>query len=405
MRTIAALLALTTALSAQAQLREGEFKIEFPHELIGFRSKGKVVTPSSFPTLDDLEKRLSEPKTSAVLFFKLYEDEHNHYGPKFSPDGRELAFLRADINRRTSKIRRLRFGTGEKPETLQKAFADSYDYMFEWGPRYEWLAKDPLMAFASQAETSGNMNLYLACGDHQLRVTSGRQITKHPSFHPTEPLLLYEAQGRIRLLTFEPKAGSLRVKKDVQLAVGSQPSWSPDGKSIAYCREVGRVADRPVYEISARSYPFGRERRLFRGPATAIVRNPTWSPDGKHVAFYRGSKEAFGWELMVAPLAGGAAKQVASKVIIENHFDDIDPSWSPTSDRLYYFTREDQQDGYYRIHWVTPAGERGVVDYSDEFTTASNLRAPRTTSALPSLAFVATERLSQGIYLVVLNHW
>lgn len=408
---------LVGAPSAHAQrqvLREGELKIEFPRELIGYRHAGEVVTPSRFPSIAELEQRLARDETQAVLFFKLYEDEHNHYAPKFAPGaGTELGFLRADVNRRTSKIRLLPLGAG-RARTLMDKYPDSYDYMYEYAPAYPWLKGQPLAAFASQAETSGDMNLYLAAGAQRpVRVTRGRDITKHPSFHPTAAQLLFEARGRVHLLEFPAtlaELGRLTSPPGTRvLSAGAQPQWSPDGRSFAYCREVGRIAGRPTFEVSVRSHPFGRERRMYRGKSTDIIRNPVWSPDGKYVAFYRRSGEAFGWELHVAEVATSKVTKLADKVVVENHFDDVDPAWAPASEsgapRLYFFSTQDSEEGYYRIHWVDVTGKRGVVDYSDEFTTANDLALPRSAEALPQVAFVAIERLSQGVYVVVLNHW
>ncbi len=391
---------------AQDGLLEGEFAVEFPRELIGYQKNGKIVTTEKFPTLTHLERVLGDDKMRAVMFFKLYDDEHNHFAPRFGPSGRRLAFVKADINRRTAKLRLLRL-PGRKPTTILPNKQDSYDYMFRWSPVYRWLTDgQPYHAFASQAERKGDMNLYLARGDKQVRITRGAAITKHPDFHPSQPKLLYEAKGRVQLLTFSRDLAAIQSEPPSrQIAIGTQPEWSPDGKRFVYCREVGRKADRAVYEISIRSLALGQEWRIYRGPESAIVRNPTWSPDGKQIAFYRGDRKQFGWDLYLADVSRLQAKKVASKVLIENYFDDVNPAWSPTGGKLFYFSTTDQSDGYYKIHWVDAAGNTGALDYSDEFTTATDLALPRRSDGLAELTFVAVERLSQGVYVVVLNHW
>ncbi len=388
------------------ELVEGEFKITFPRELIGYRKGDQQVTTSSFPSLTQLEQVLADDSPRAVMFFKFYDDEHNHFAPRYSPRRRRMSFIKADINRRTAKLRLLT-ADGVKPSTVLADRPSSYDYMFCWSPVYRWLGGGaPYHAFASQAERKGNMNLYLARGDRQVRVTSGAEITKHPHFHPTEPKLLFEVKNRIKLLRFPKDLAQITSPlQSQQVAPGTQPEWSPDGKSFVYCREVGRKAGRSIYEISVRSVAFGQEKRIYRGPDSAIVRNPTWSPDGKHIAFYHGDRQKFDWDLYVARLGAIPARKMADKVLIENYFDDVNPAWSPKGDKLFFFSTADQSDGYYKIHWVDTQGRKGQLDYSDEFTTATDLAVPSDAGSLAEIAFVAVESLSQGVYVVVLNHW
>lgn len=397
------LVAILLAGPAFAQdLREGELPIAFPRALIPHRRAGQELLPAKFPNLDELATRLADDTPRAVLFFKLHEDEHNHYAPRFAPDASALAFLRADINRRTAKIRVLDFGANGTPSTVLEQFPDSYDYMFAWGPA----RPSPLAAFASQAEASGDMNAYLWSRGKTRRITAGTAIVKHPDFHPTEPWLLLETRGQVGVVDLgrDPEADGPPLAV-APIAAGSQPMWAPDGKTFVYAREVGRLADRAMFEISVRTHPFGRERRVYKAAPTELVRNPAWSADGKHVAFYAKADDALAWRLVLADAEAGKVVATADDVVVEHHFDDTDPAWSPGADRVWFFAGTDQREGYYRIHWLGTDGRRGAIDYSDEFTTATDLAAPQPADGLAQLAFVATERLSQGVYLVVLNHW
>jgi WD40-like Beta Propeller Repeat len=75
-----------------------------------------------------------------------------------------------------------------------------------------------------------------------------------------------------------------------RLARGSAPSWSPNGKQIAFGRRGWVMIAR------ARG---GSVRRLVRGTA------PAWSPDGRWIAFFDGRHR-----LSVAPAGGGRVRRV-----------------------------------------------------------------------------------------------
>ena len=156
----------------------------------------------------------------------------------------------------------------------------------------------------------------------------------HPQFH----LYIKPAgEGEPKQLTFAP-AGS-----------DFYPSWSPDGRSIAFCRDS---PGKPGHEIYVVSVDGGVERKVAEGAGLgvswsadgktlALAHNsnaaaadsgglfllsletgqrreltqahadylPQFSPDGKWVAFIRGSSGTTG-EIFVIPASGGAAKQL-----------------------------------------------------------------------------------------------
>jgi WD40-like Beta Propeller Repeat len=65
---------------------------------------------------------------------------------------------------------------------------------------------------------------------------------------------------------------------------GSYPSWSPDGRRIAFIRYVGDAYHLGLWVGSCRG---GKPRRLARGlaPTTPFV----WSPKGRQIAYVRGA--------------------------------------------------------------------------------------------------------------------
>ena len=123
--------------------------------------------------------------------------------------------------------------------------------------------------------------------------------------------------------TMEPDGFGL-----TRLALGYDPSWSPDGARIAFWRTAGNFGNgSDVYVMNADG-----------GNVTLVARGgyqPTWSPDGKQLAFGCGG-------ICVMNLDGSGRRIVttldARPAGEEQCVVDSDPTWSPNG-RTIAFTR------------------------------------------------------------------
>jgi Tol biopolymer transport system component/DNA-binding winged helix-turn-helix (wHTH) protein len=102
----------------------------------------------------------------------------------------------------------------------------------------------------------------------------------------------------------------------------SEPTWSPDGRYIAYSSDRGGKFDIWVQQVSG-----GDPIQITKGPGHHW--QPDWSPDGKYIA-YR-SEEGDGG-IYVVPALGGAG--LARKVAPFGYH----PRWSPNSLQLFFQT-------------------------------------------------------------------
>ena len=116
------------------------------------------------------------------------------------------------------------------------------------------------------------------------------------------------------------------------------PSWSPNGKRIAFVSDRdGHAHVIPgwfTYEVYVMDTDGGNQRRLTDNPADD--RGPSWSPDGKRIAFMSmrdGHVIDFAptYEIYIMEADGGNPQNLTN-----NPSDDRYPSWSPRwqTDRL-----------------------------------------------------------------------
>ena len=98
--------------------------------------------------------------------------------------------------------------------------------------------------------------------------------------------------------------------------LNGEPSWSPDGLTIAYS------SDREgSHNIWTQRLIGGSPVQLTRG--SARDREPSWSPDGRQIAF---RSEGDGGGIFVVPVAGGGASRIADF--------GYQPQWSPDGSRI-----------------------------------------------------------------------
>ena len=148
---------------------------------------------------------------------------------------------------------------------------------------------------------------------------------------PNGKRALFSARGD--LFTVPAEHGATRNLTETSNADEDHPSWSPDGKTIAYTTD-----STGEQEIATRAAEGGPERILTRF-RTGFFYAPIWSPDGKHLAFADGAHR-----LWLLDVATGRTTQVAQDPYNELH----DQSFSPDGRWLAYsITGANQQRGIY----------------------------------------------------------
>jgi dipeptidyl aminopeptidase/acylaminoacyl peptidase len=145
--------------------------------------------------------------------------------------------------------------------------------------------------------------------------------------------------------------GRLRLTRNL---LDDDPAWSPSGTEIVFASDrSGRLGG-----ISLTTPDGTAWRRLVRTPPHGYVLSPTWSPDGRSIAFSRQSDAKGGIYVMGV----GRGKRRVTRD--EGH---TDTAWSPDGRWIAFSTIENRptpdpdDDGYYankEIHVVRPNGSR-----------------------------------------------
>lgn len=224
-----------------------------------------------------------------------------------------------------------------------------------WSPDGAWIA-------CAAADSSGRTDLWLVAaeGGARRRLTDdafiegspewsrdGKRLAFHAA-HPPEPAriwILDLADSRVTQVTREKGRTT-------------NPAWSPDGSEIAYYGIAS--GDEQVWSIPAAG---GAARRLTFHETQSW--NACWSPDGKEIAFSGYRNVATGGSLFVMPRDGEGASCERSRALTRrtDHGWDRFPSWSPDG-RWVAFTARGR-DGNWDI-WLVSADGRVEVRLTED---------------------------------------
>jgi eukaryotic-like serine/threonine-protein kinase len=146
-------------------------------------------------------------------------------------------------------------------------------------------------------------------------------------------------------------AGAARRLTD-QPGSSTHPSYSPDGRWIAYYRVVNEQRD--IWIVPADG---GTPLRFTDDPAMDV--HPAWSPDGRQIAFV--SERGGGSHVWLAAVANGKAAGPARQLTTGplTHFD---PSWSPDSSAIAFVATDAAGSGdVWVVGAQTPGDARRVT--------------------------------------------
>ena len=209
------------------------------------------------PAVAGASGKLQQPR-------QLTAEALNSLTPRWSPDGRWLAFLSDRSGSMQIYLLPLNGGEARQVSSLKQAVTD-----FCWRPDGRaLLAVSPWKSEDDQPDAQDESTVQVWTRLDETWDGEGYRHGRHQQLW----LIDLENEQPATRLTFEP-------------VDHLQPCWSPDGQEIAYCANRRTAPDLSVSAaLWVMTLDTGRTRRLT--PSEGRAQQPAWSPDGKWLAFY-----------------------------------------------------------------------------------------------------------------------
>jgi Tol biopolymer transport system component len=122
------------------------------------------------------------------------------------------------------------------------------------------------------------------------------------------------------------------------------PSWSPDGRRIAFRVNPPRGDEGDIWTMRGDGT---HKRNLTRSPRVADW-SPAWSPDGRYIAYF--SMAAHGADIWVMSADGSHKKRITQDGALNEY-----PTWSPDGRHMAF---NSHRDGQFEIYRSNSSGKR-----------------------------------------------
>jgi dipeptidyl aminopeptidase/acylaminoacyl peptidase len=269
--------------------------------------------------------------------------------PRWSPDGKYLAFLSARNEGKTQLWLLNRLGGEAQRLTDTAQDVDS----FLWSPdarRLVLVLRDASPEELEAAKDKDKSKDKEESSKEKKPKTPRPWVIDRLQFKEDEVGYLDRRRTHLYVLDLATKGLTQVTSGDYD---DSQPAWSPDGKQLAFTSnrskpDPDRTYNTDIWVVAADHADQGTHlSQITTNPG--LDNSPTWSPDGKWIAYITQIEprlfEYATKHVAVSPSTGGEAK------VLTLSFDRIssEPQFSPDSKNIYFLADDDGTQNLCRI--------------------------------------------------------
>lgn len=235
--------------------------------------------------------------------------------PTWSPDGKQIAYVRAGYTETSLRLLRL---SDRHVTTIHTWTNDITVGDPAWSPDGKQIA------FSVGPYPQLNIAVIQTNGT-ELRNLTSTGTNQDPSWSPDGSRIVFSsAHGDVSHLYVMQADGTQQIQLTNQQVSDSQPAWSPDGTRIAFTSGcIGGLAFNDSIFIIQADGSGRMHMPVQEGFSSGVLDSqtqPTWSPDSRRIAytqsFYKGT------DIFIVNLDGSGISQVGLSL-------DSAPSWAP----------------------------------------------------------------------------
>ncbi len=246
---------------------------------------------------------------------KLTASKESESRPRWTPDGKYLTFVSSRYETKSSQIWRMdrRGGEAEKLTDLKRSIGE-----------YVWSPDSKKIAMVIQDQESS---------DEAEKKKTAKPIMMD-RYHFKQDGAGYLERKRNHLYVFDVETKKLDTLTRGDFDEGS-PVWSPDGKKIVFVSnrtpDPDRNGNSDLWVIEAKQGATIKQLTTWQDSDT----NPSWSPDGKWIAYLKSQTPEYDIydqsQIAVIPADGGTPKVLS----LAYDRDVSAPRWSSDSKSIY----------------------------------------------------------------------